>query len=160
MSSTAAKMTTFESITSEEYAKRYEPVNGFILADKLLTPPKSQGGILLAPGTIDASNKWKGAAVVLKKPRTRCESAWDQYMVDILEAGDVVGFGAATPVLAPAPAHLQFVNPEGQKDRTITLHATDIMGFYFETEEEREAWLKREESAARAYEKRKGYAGY
>lgn len=159
MSNTATKMTVFESITSEEYARRCEPVNGFIMAEKLLTPPKTQGGIILTDSTKTLSNRWKGAAVVLKKPKTKSEAAWDQYMTDLIEPGDVIGFGAATPILAPAPANLQFINDENQPDRTVVLHATDVILFYFDDEEKRKAWETRQEKAAQDYDRRRN-GGY
>lgn len=129
-------------MNSEEFAKHYEPTNGFLLLEKSLIPEKTAGGIVIAQTTKDQSAKWRGAAKVLKKPRVRCEDDWEQYCVDLVRIGDIVLFGATSPIMAPAPANIQFDNVNRQADSTATIHATDIVGFFFENEKDHQSWAE------------------
>lgn len=118
-------MQGFRTITSDEYAKEYLPLNGFLLVKKDVVPSK-YGSILISSETRVAGNKWSATGIVTAKAPF-AEHDYERNILKLINIGDRIGFNPTGPFFAPAPTYYEFKNSDGEDDRSVTIHVTDVI---------------------------------
>lgn len=143
---------TMKEMTSEQFAKVYEPARDFVLLRKIVPPKTLSSGIILTSEVVQKGALYQGVAKLLKKSRTIPTTMKAEYFDLLYKEGDLVAFGFNAPVKAPYPSNVLIKNPDDEDsvgDTTCTMDIEDIMGFYGESEEETLEFQKRIEEANR-----------
>jgi co-chaperonin GroES (HSP10) len=131
-----------EKITGEEYKKIYVPVGAWVLIEKDLLPEKTAGGIILPTRGRESHTKvTTTGTIVALSPNKEFETNWDAYLRSIYRVGDRVGFSDTTPILSPAPPNMAFA--EDCDQRFVTMHISDILMVFCDTEEKKKEFSGR-----------------